>query len=105
MILFKGRTSIKQYKPEKTIKRSGLGGYKPWMIAHTDGYINKFDAYQGKFKQAPENMQSFGLGEHVFLSMVDHLHNRNHEVYLDNFFTSIPLLEHLENVGVVLVAL
>ena len=45
-------------------------------------------------------MKSFGLGECVVLSMVDHLHNKNHEVYLDNYFTSIPLLEHLKNVGV-----
>ena len=93
MILFKGRSSIKQYNTKKTIKR----GYKLWMIADTDGYINKFD---GKFEQVPEDMKSFGLGERVVLSMVDPLHDKNHEVYLDNYFTSIPLLEHLKNVGV-----
>ena len=50
MILFKGRSSIKQYKKKKkTIKR----GYKLWMIAGTDGCINKFDVYQGKFEQVP----------------------------------------------------
>ena len=47
-----------------------------------------------------QNMKSFGLGERVVSSMVDHLHNKNHGVYLDNYFTSIPLLEHLKNVGV-----
>ena len=73
---------------------------KLWMIADADGYINKFDVYQGKFEQVPENMKFFGLGERVVLSMVDHLHNKNHKVYLDNYFTSIPLLEHLKNVGV-----
>ena len=58
MILFKGRSSIKQYNPnKKTIKR----GYKLWMIAGTDGYINKFDVYQGKFELVPEDMKSFGL--------------------------------------------
>ena len=93
MILFNGRSSIKQYNTKKTIKR----GYKLWMIADTDGYINKFD---GKFEQVPEDMKSFGLGERVVLSMVDPLHDKNHEVYLDNYFTSIPLLEHLKNVGV-----
>ena len=70
------------------------------MIADTDGYINKSDVYQGKFEQVPEDMKSFGLGECVVLSMLDHLQNKNHEVYLDNYFTSILLLEHLENVGV-----
>ena len=48
----------------------------------------------------PENIKSFGLGERVVLNMVDHLHDRNHEVYLDNYFTSVPLLEHLKNVYV-----
>ena len=96
MILFKGRSSIKQYNPKKPIKR----GYKLWMIADTDGFINKLDVYQGKFEHVPEDMKPFGLGEHVVLSMVDHLHNKNHEVYLDNYFTSIPLLEHLKSVGV-----
>ena len=56
--------------------------------------------YIEKFEQVLENMKSLGLGEHVVLSMVDHLRNKNHEVYLDNYFTSIPLLEHLKNVGV-----
>ena len=45
-------------------------------------------------------MKTFGSGEQVVLSMIDHLHNKNHEVYLNNYFTSIPLLEHLKNVGV-----
>ena len=45
-------------------------------------------------------MKTFGLGERVVLSMIDHLHNKNHKVYLNNYFTSIPLLEHLKNVGV-----
>ena len=41
---------MKQYNPnKKTIKR----GYKLWMIAGTDGCINKFDVYQGKFEQVP----------------------------------------------------
>ena len=31
------------------------------MIAGTDGYINKFDVYQGKFELVPEDMKSFGL--------------------------------------------
>ena len=44
MILYKGRHSIKQYNPMKPIKR----GYKLWVRADMDGYISKFDVYQGK---------------------------------------------------------
>ena len=28
------------------------------MIPDIDGYINKFDLYQGKFEQVPEDMKS-----------------------------------------------
>ena len=44
MILFKGRSSLKQYNPMKPIKR----GYKLWVRADMDGYISKFDVYQGR---------------------------------------------------------
>ena len=54
------------------------------MIADTDGYINKFDVYQGKLEQVLGDMNSFGLGKGVALSMLDHLHNKSHEVYLYN---------------------
>ena len=60
-------------------------GYKLWMIIDTNGYSNKFDVYQGKFEQVPEKMKCFGLGKRVVLSMVDHLHNRNHKVYVENY--------------------
>ena len=43
MILFKGRSSLKQNNPMKPIKR----GYKLWVRADMDGYISKFDVYQG----------------------------------------------------------
>ena len=55
--------------------------------------------YQRKFEKVPENMKSFVLKERVVLNMGDHLHNRNHEVYMDNYVTTVPLLEHLKNVG------
>ena len=47
-----------------------------------------------------EDMKSLGLDECVVLSMTDHLHNKNHKVYLDNQFTLIFLLEHLKNASV-----
>ena len=67
MVRFKGRSSIKQYNPMKPIKR----GYKMWVLADMDGYISKFDIYQGK---AGSNTSSAnddkddgisGLGEQV----------------------------------------
>ena len=44
MILFKGRSSLKQCNPMKPIKR----GYKIWAKADMDGYMSKFSMYQCK---------------------------------------------------------
>ena len=44
MVLFKERSSLKQYNPMKPIKR----GYKLWVRTDMDGYISKFDVYQGR---------------------------------------------------------
>ena len=98
MILFKGRHSIKQYCPKKPIKR----GYKLWMQADMDGYISRFDVYQGKNTEVEheENTEVFGLSEKVVSTMVDDLHDKHHQVYFDNYFSSIPLMEYLKTKGV-----
>ncbi len=98
MILFKGRHSIKQYCPKNPIKR----GYKLWMRADMDGYISRFDVYQGKNTELEheENTEVFGLGEKVVNTMVDDLHDKHHQVYFDNNFSSIPLMEYLKTKGV-----
>ena len=103
MILFEGRHSIKQYNPMKPIKR----GYKMWVRADMDGYISKFDVYQGKVTDAnvtstPDDNEGnkFGLGEQVVQTMAMDLLKKNHEVYFDNFFTSVPLMEYLKENGV-----
>ena len=44
MIKFKGRSSLKQFLPNKPIK----SGYKVWMLADKSGYCVKFDLYTGK---------------------------------------------------------
>ena len=73
MILFKGHHSIKQYNPMKLIKR----GYKMWVRANMDGYISKFDVYQGKVTEANKTStpggtegNKFGFGEQVVQAMV-----------------------------------
>ena len=91
MILFKGRSSIKQYNPMKPIKR----GYKLWMRADTDGYITKFDIYQGKNSEVNTEEDRFGLGEKVVINMCRELYGKNHKVYFDNYFSSIALMNHL----------
>ncbi|XP_068742200.1 piggyBac transposable element-derived protein 3-like [Montipora capricornis] len=67
----KGRHSIKQYNPMKPIKH----GYKLWVRADMDGYISKFDVYQGKsvtssgVSQDSDSELKFRLGEQVVQCM------------------------------------
>ena len=45
MVKFKGRSTLKQYQPLKSIKR----GFKVWCRADsTSGYIDNFVVYTGK---------------------------------------------------------
>ncbi len=98
MILFKGRSSLKQYNPKKPIKR----GYKLWMRADMDGYITKFDVYQGKSGQKGKEdaYPGIGLGERVIVDLTKDLFGKNHQVYFDNYFSAVPLVEHLKANGV-----
>lgn len=85
MILFKGRHSIKQYNPMKPIK----WGYKLWVRADLDGYISKFDVYQGKHKSEElvhDAYDGIGLGEKVVVNFSKDLFGKHHQVYFDNYF-------------------
>ena len=93
VILFKGRSSLKQYNPMKPIKR----GYKVWSMADMDGYLYKFEIYQGKNQEqnTEDAPKYFGLGDKVVYKMTKNLAEKYHKVYVDNFFTSVPLMEYL----------
>lgn len=91
MILFKGRSSIKQYNPMKPIKR----GYKLWCLADQNGFISRFSVYQGK-EEIVDDFIDYGLGERVVLSLTKPLWNKGIKVFFDNYFTSIHLLEKLK---------
>lgn len=90
MILFKGRSSMKQYNPMKPIKR----GYKIWCRGDMEGYISKFEIYQGRKEESSSIQKEFGLGGRVILEMTEGL--KGHIVYFDNYFSSISLLEKLK---------
>ena len=93
IILFKGRSSLKQYNPMKPIKRE----YKPWAPADNDGHISKFSVYQGRHGETEEvdAPSCFGLGEKVVIHLTSDLFRKNHKVYFDNYYSSVPLLEYL----------
>ena len=69
MIPFKGRSSLKQYMPNKPVKR----GIKVWALADAKtGYISKVEVYTGKKGDKVET----GLGASVVNGLTSHLHHR-----------------------------
>ena len=84
MIPFKGRSGLKQYMPNKPIKR----GIKVWMRADADnGFVSDFQVYTGKKGDAAEK----GLGSKVVKSLSEKLYGSYRHMYFDNFFASVDL--------------
>ncbi|XP_046980795.1 piggyBac transposable element-derived protein 3-like [Schistocerca americana] len=77
MIVFKGRSSIKQYNPLQPIKR----------------------VYQGRNETLEKDFEGYGLGERVVLKLSKPYWGQYRKLYFDNFFTSVPLLEKLKSVN------
>ena len=77
----------------KSIKR----GYKLWCLGDNEGYISKFEIHTGKKdeKEKPSK-QKLTMGGHIVLTMTDHLCGKNHKLFFDNYFSSVPLMEILQ---------
>ena len=92
MIKFQGRSSLKQYMPQKPIKR----GIKVWVLADSrNGFFSRLEVYTGR-KRNTEH----GLGERVVKDLTLDFQGKWHWVFFDNFFTSKKLLCDLESVGI-----
>ena len=90
MVAYTGRLSIKQYLPLKPTKR----GIKIWARADPhNGYLNDFQVYTGK----TNNVVETGLGERVVKDLTRDIWGKNHHVYCDNYFSSVPLFQELLN--------
>ncbi|ENN74501.1 piggyBac transposable element-derived protein 3 [Dendroctonus ponderosae] len=88
MIRFKGRNALKQYMPNKPIKR----GYKVWVRAEESGYVCQFQIYTGKVGQIVET----NLGCRVVQDLTKDLVGKGYHIYFDNFFNSGELQKRLQ---------
>lgn len=87
MIPFQGRSSLKQFMPNKPIKR----GIKAWCRADAhNGYMCEIQIYTGKCESSES-----GLGKRVVMDLSEKLHQKNYHLYFDNFFSSVSLLSEL----------
>ena len=87
MVPWKGRLLFKQYIPGKSHKYR----VKIYKVAGTNGYTWNLKIYTGK--QDP--MAGRGHAQTVVMDLLDGLLGCYRTVVADNFFTSIPLAEHL----------
>ena len=86
MIPYTGHHSAKMYMRSKPIKF----GYKMWVLASSEGYPFNLQVYIGK-EQTQNN--SLPLGTRVVLDLTACIpYPPRHELYIDNFFTSVELL-------------
>jgi hypothetical protein len=71
-------------------------------MADMDGYLYKFQVYQGQYGENDViGMPTyFGLEDKVVYQMTSSLQVKYHEVYIDNYFTSVPLMEYLLSIKV-----
>uniref|UniRef100_A0A2C9KGK8 PiggyBac transposable element-derived protein domain-containing protein n=1 Tax=Biomphalaria glabrata TaxID=6526 RepID=A0A2C9KGK8_BIOGL len=88
MVGFRGRLAMKQYLKNKPTP----WGIKIWCCAEaSSGYVLNFRVYTGKSNYSSPN----GLGYNVVMSMTEPYLDKYHEVYFDNFFSSLKLAEDL----------
>ena len=82
---------MKQYIPLKPVRR----GFKVWMRADScTDFVSEFQVYVGKGEVED------GLGARVMKDLTQNIKNKYHNVYCDNFFTSLFLLEDLLKDGI-----
>ena len=78
---------MKQYLPMKPVKR----GFKVWAMADAlNGYLYDFNVYTGATGETET-----ALGEKVILTLSEPLKGKHHQLFFDNHFTSITLLDKL----------
>src|SRR6218665_3051166 len=88
MIPYYGRHSAKQFIRGKPIRF----GYKVWCLNTRLGYLVQCDPYQGK---GPYLDPQLGLGGSVVRYLLKKLPKLNYCLYIDNYFTSLKLLDQL----------
>lgn len=92
MIPFKGKSNLKQYIQSKPKK----WGFKIWVQANSNGYVNCFEPYQA----STQDRSKYGpIGDSV-LNLCHALHGKNHKLFMDNLFTSLPLIRQLRSLGI-----
>ena len=98
MVPFKGTSSMKQYVAGKPHK----WGYKFFLLADKFGMTYDFIPYTGKIEPVEDpNVPDLKPSSNIVLHLAQIIPSfKNHNLFFDNWFTSIPLLQHLASRGI-----
>ena len=87
MVLWRGRLVFRQYIPGKRHKY----GVKLYLLCESSGYVINALVYCGKL----DPIAGFGHSEAVVFKLMEHYMDVGHELFVDNFYTSVPLAKAL----------
>lgn len=87
LVRHRGRTILRQYIPDKKSKY----GLKFYKICSPEGYTWRFKLYRGK----GDTGSNLPHAEAVVLSLMEGLLNEGRTLYIDNFYSSVPLAKGL----------
>ncbi len=92
-------SGIRQYNPQKPVK----WGFKNLVRAGASGFIYDFYIYAGKEAIREENPDYKHLQKsaQVVVRLCQHLpYNNSHQLFFDNWFTTLDLLIYLKSKGI-----
>lgn len=97
IIPFNGRVVAKQFVRNKPNPE----GVKVFLRCSSTGVAHDFEIYQGKGTGTSVEHKHLGLGGSIVMRLTENLPKlSNFKCYFDNYFTSIPLLQELKQIGI-----
>ena len=99
MVAFKGRSMLKQYNPQKPKK----WGYKFYVLTNLDGLIYDFVVHTGTIDVCPGQPDLQASGNIVMQLLANIPRHKGHKLFIDNWYTGVPLATTLMNQGIALV--
>lgn len=96
----KAHSYMKQYLPDKPHKWE----FKLFVLTDVQGYAYSFEIYSGQENDSrfqKLNEPDFGASSNVVVRLTRNIPvNKNHKIFFDNYYTSIPIMEYLFSRGI-----
>ncbi|XP_055914246.1 piggyBac transposable element-derived protein 3-like [Eupeodes corollae] len=93
----KARSILKQYMPAKPHK----WGFKLFILCGVSGFGYNFEIYSGQENILEEGEPQLGASSNIVMRLARKIpNNSNYRLYFDNYYTSLPLIEHLARRGI-----